>query len=131
MRTLGWSAPFPDHTWCDIAGRLHDLLDGRPAYEPVLDIVDSVIAFGVEPYLAGLTSMTDLIVTTRPIVPPPLEVVIMRHMLGSVGIEHVTHTARNDKIERPADEAVGLFWRFVIEKFGIHPTSTGADPRQT
>jgi hypothetical protein len=32
----------------------------------VLDIVDTAIAYGVEPPLAGLTPKTDLMVTTRP-----------------------------------------------------------------
>ena len=40
--------------------------------------------------------------------------------------QRVTHTGRNDCIERPATEAVGLFWRFMIEKFGVHPTPSGA-----
>lgn len=38
---------------------------------------------------------------------------------GLVRVEHYTHTNRNDEIERPADEAVRLFWRFVREKFGL------------
>jgi hypothetical protein len=25
-------------------------------------------------------------------------------------------------IERPAAEAVPLFWRFMIEKYGVHPS---------
>jgi hypothetical protein len=38
----------------------------------MLDIVDSIIAFEAEEHLAGCNSMTDLIVTTRPIGSPPL-----------------------------------------------------------
>jgi hypothetical protein len=56
VRTLGWSTPFPDQPWSDIASRLHGVLDSSPTYESVLDVVDSVIAYGVEPFLAGLTS---------------------------------------------------------------------------
>jgi hypothetical protein len=72
--------------------------------------------------------MTDLIVTSRPISEPPLDVVTVRHAHGSIVIEHVTHTGRNDRIERPARDGVALFWRFMIEKFGVHPTPTGASP---
>jgi hypothetical protein len=38
-----------------------------------------------------------------------------------VRIEHLSVTGRNDRIERPVDESVALFWRFMIEKFGVHP----------
>jgi hypothetical protein len=30
-------------------------------------------------------------------------------------------TGRSNRIERPVDEAVPLFWRFMIEKFGVGP----------
>jgi hypothetical protein len=36
-------------------------------------------------------------------------------------IELLSCTGRDDRIERPAREAVLLFWRFVIEKYGVHP----------
>ena len=38
-----------------------------------------------------------------------------------VVIEHESATGHLDRIERPSGEAVPLFWRFVIEKFGIAP----------
>jgi hypothetical protein len=37
------------------------------------------------------------------------------------GNPHLSLTGRNDRIERPIAEAIPLFWRFVIEKFGITP----------
>ena len=77
-------------------------------------------------HLAGLTFMTDLVVVTRPVPEPPMDEVIVRWQWGFVEIEHVAHTGRNDKIRRPADQAVRLFWRFMIEKYGIHPSSSGA-----
>ena len=40
---------------------------------------------------------------------------------GLVLIEHLSVTGRNDRIERPVDEAVPLFWRFMIEKFVVGP----------
>lgn len=128
MRTLGPTTPFREQPWSDIATRLHRVLDNSTSYEPMLDIVDSIIAFEAEPQLAGCTAMTDLIVTSRPISSPPLDVVTVRHLYGFVTIEHVTHTGHNDRIERPAKDAVALFWRFMIEKFGVHPTPTGAPP---
>ncbi|SDS81377.1 hypothetical protein SAMN04515669_1995 [Jiangella sp. DSM 45060] len=36
-------------------------------------------------------------------------------------IEEQSVTGHDDIIERPAAEAVPLFWRFMIEKFGIAP----------
>ncbi|GAA4578636.1 hypothetical protein GCM10023176_54940 [Micromonospora coerulea] len=128
MRTLGWSTEFRERSWPTIAARLHGALDDSAAYEPVLDIVDSIIAFEAEALLAGTTSMFDLIVTPKPVTPPPVDVVTVRSGSGWIAIEHITHTGRNDRIQRPAQDGVALFWRFMIEKFGIHPTPTGAPP---
>lgn len=71
--------------------------------------------------------MHDLVVVETPIPKPPAEVLRVSasgslHPAlkdGWVAVEHPTHTGRNDRIERPAAEAVPLFWRFVVEKFGI------------
>ncbi|MEV4630512.1 hypothetical protein AB0J90_30050 [Micromonospora sp. NPDC049523] len=109
---------------------MHAVLDSSTTYEPVLDIVDSVIAFEAENLLAGITSMTDLIVTAVPVTPAPVDVIVVRSAHDWVTIEHLAHTGRNDRIARPAQDGVALFWRFVIEKFGIHPTATGAPPDQ-
>ena len=75
----------------------------------MLDIVDSIIAFEAEPQLGGCTSMTDLIITSRPISSPPMDVVSVGHLAGFVTIEHATHTGHNDRLERPARDAVALF----------------------
>lgn len=79
--------------------------------------------------------MFDLLVVATPIPDPPLDVVAVRFAAsyrpvppGTILIEHLATTGRNDRIQRPADEAVALFWRFMIEKFGVHPTPTGAPP---
>ncbi|MGW4460663.1 hypothetical protein [Micromonospora sp. NPDC004704] len=106
------------------------VLDSSTTYEPVLDIVDSVIAFEAENLLAGATSMTDIIVTAVPVTPAPVDVIVVRSAYNWVTIKHLAHTGRNDRIARPAQDGVALFWRFVIEKFGIHPTATGAPPDQ-
>jgi hypothetical protein len=47
---------------------------------------------------------------------------------GGVVIEHLPATGNNERISRPADEAVRLFWRFVVEKFGIAPASRNEKP---
>ena len=41
---------------------------------------------------------------------------------GCVLIEHLTCSGHDERIERPASEAVPLFWRFMIEKYGIRGT---------
>jgi hypothetical protein len=128
VRTMGWQYEFREKPWPAIATQLHSVLDNSGRYEPVLDIVDSVIAFEADTLLAGITSMTDLIVTAKPVTPPPVDVVAVRSTDGWVTIEHLTHTGRNDRIRRPSADGVALFWRFMIEKFGIHPTPTGAPP---
>ncbi|MGC4897447.1 hypothetical protein [Micromonospora sp. DT31] len=128
MRTLGWPFEFRAQPWPSIASHLHGALDGSAAGRTVLDIVDSIIATGAEALLAGTTSMFDVVVTPKPVTPAPVDVVVVRQTYGTVTIEHLTHTGRNDRIQQPAHEGVALFWQFMIEKFGVHPTPTGAPP---
>lgn len=40
---------------------------------------------------------------------------------GLVRIEHLSVTGHNDVIDRSVAEAVPLFWRFMIKKFGVDP----------
>lgn len=42
---------------------------------------------------------------------------LAEELVASAG-ERGSATGRDDRIERSADEAVALFWRFVFEKFG-------------
>lgn len=72
--------------------------------------------------------MHDILVVLRPIPDPPYNIVAVRAPgsmrpphAGAVRIEHLATTGRNDDIERPVDDAVPLFWRFMIEKFDVHP----------
>jgi hypothetical protein len=44
---------------------------------------------------------------------------------GMVVVEHLSVTGRHDRITRPMLEAVPLFWQFMIEKLGVHPTLSG------
>jgi hypothetical protein len=99
----------------------------------VVDIVDSVQASGADHLMAGCTSMHDLIVVARPVAEPSYDVVAVRAPsslrpvpAGMVVIEHLSVTGRNDQIVRPTGASVPLFWRFMIEKFGVHPTSDGS-----
>jgi hypothetical protein len=71
--------------------------------------------------------MHDLIVVALPLPEPPFDVIAVRAPgslreppSGEVLIEHLAPTGRDERISRPAAEAVPLFWRFVIEKFGLH-----------
>lgn len=100
----------------------------HPSFLHMRLIVDSVLATESALALAGTTSMHDLIVVSRPISEPPYDVIavrapgsVHRPRNGHVIVEHLTVTGRNDSLERPVAEAVPLFWRFVIEKYGIHP----------
>lgn len=72
--------------------------------------------------------MHDLIVVPTPIPEPPYGVVVVRApgsirepAMGFVRIEHLSTTGHDDVIDRPVIDAVPLFWRFMIEKFGVDP----------
>ena len=74
--------------------------------------------------------MHDLIVVPRPAGSEVSELIAVRapssrwHVpAGQVRVEHLSSTGRNDSIERPSAEAVPLFWRFVLEKYGIRVRS--------
>jgi hypothetical protein len=127
----GWPYPFKERSWDEIAVRFSEMAAAHPQFQHMADIVGSVIACHEQSRLAGLTSMHDLVVTSRPVpVRPPIEVVIVRSPssglvgAGAVFIEHRSITGYDDKITRPNVDAVALFWRFMIEKFGIAPTRT-------
>ena len=100
--------------------------EGRGGY--LTEIIDSVIASGFAQVLAVTTSMHDLLVVPTPVPDGPMDVLAIRAPTSlrppdrdCVLIEHMTVSGRNTSIERPESEAVGLFWRFVKEEFGIAP----------
>jgi hypothetical protein len=73
-------------------------------------------------------SMHDLAVTTTPIPEAgPIDVIWVRPQpFGDRGsqdvlIEHCASSDWDDRIVRPASQAVPLFWRFAQEKWGIEP----------
>lgn len=127
MNTRAWPHRFDAVPWAEIAARFRTLAAEHPELRPVADIAASVRACGAEDRLAGLTSMHDLVVTARPVPAPPIEVVVVRSPSsghvgpGGVFIEHRSGTGHDDQVFRAAAEAVPLFWRFMIEKFGVEP----------
>ncbi|MET8250096.1 hypothetical protein [Micromonospora sp. NPDC005197] len=128
MMWRGWAYQFEEVPWPEIAVRFHDFAEQHPDFEHMAAIVDSVLACDGASRLAGLTSMHDLVVAARPVPEdPPVEVVIVRSPSsgligpGAVLIEHRSTSGRDDVIARPSEEAIPLFWRFMIEKFGVAP----------
>jgi hypothetical protein len=128
MNSRAWSGRFDEVPWAEIATRFHEMAAQHPEFRHLADIVDSVLTCGGDQHLAGLTSMHDLVVTARPVPEqPPIEVVVVRSPssgyvgAGGVFLEHRSATGHDDRVFRTSDEAVPLFWRFVIEKFGVEP----------
>ncbi|MEO6606421.1 MAG: hypothetical protein ABIN55_12460 [Aeromicrobium sp.] len=126
MKHQGWPYEFKPKPWDEI----HSFLSGMAAqdsqFQYLVDVVQSVIDSGSVGDLAATTSMHDLVVVAFPVPEPPFGVVIVRAPgsianppLGNVIIEHISGVGRDDKIQRPAAETVALFWRFMIEKFGV------------
>jgi hypothetical protein len=131
VATRSWqqaSVGFQPRPWREIREFVASMAarDARFAY--LVDIVDSVLAAGQSDALCATTSMHDLIVVPAPVPDPPFDVIAVRApgslhapAAGKVLIEHLSLTGRDDRIERPTVEAIPLFWRFIIEKFGITP----------
>ncbi|MDQ0372848.1 hypothetical protein [Cellulomonas humilata] len=128
MRSHGHPYPFRPKPWADIAAFFEETADRHPRYQHMVDIVESVRASTAVGLLAGCTAMHDLMVVPTPVPEPPLGMVLVRAPNsvwspgpGDVVIEHTSVTGHRDRIERPAADAVPLFWRFMIEKDGIVP----------
>lgn len=122
------SMSFKASEWVDIQTFLAEMAAKYPSFGYLVDIVDSVIVGDRTSVLCATTSMHDLIVSTVPIPAPPFDVIAVRApgslwppSEGNVLIEHLSVSGLNDRIERPAAEAVPLFWRFALEKFGTPP----------
>lgn len=129
MRTLGQTRPFIELPWSEIAEFLGGIAAEHPEFDHMQRIAESVIVEQADDLLAGCTSMHDIFVVSRPIPDAPYDVVavrapnsLMTPARGSVRIEHLAITGRNDVIERPIEQTLPLFWRFMIEKFGVHPS---------
>lgn len=130
MRTRGWTARFVPTDWNEVRQFLGGLAEGSPEFGYLAEILASIVSSGRADDLAVTTSMHDPVITPRPVPEPPLDVVIVRApnslrngpRPGHVVIEEMPLTGHGDLIERPAAEAVPLFWRFMIEKYGVHPS---------
>lgn len=123
-----WTYGFGERPWADIRSFLGGMAARYPEFRYLVDITDSVIDSGAEEVLAGSTSMHDLMVVPCPVGAQVREMIAVRAPgsmrpgpAGQVRIEHLSSTGLNDCIDRPASEAVPLYWRFVIEKYGIRP----------
>jgi hypothetical protein len=129
MRTHGITIPFRPRLWEEIAAKLTQIADRHPEFVHMAAIAGSVTASGVAGQLAGTTSMHDILVVTAPPPDPPYDLIAVRApgslhepLPGHVLIEHLSCTGHNERIERPVTDAVRLFWRFVITKYGIRPS---------
>jgi len=125
---MGWRFPFQERGWPEVRDLEATAYRNAPEGQYLLDIIDSVMASGVVDRLAVTTSMHDLVIVPKPVPEPEMDVLIVRapgslHSAkpGNVLIEYVAVSGRNTSIERPTPEAVGLFWRFAAEKFGVFP----------
>ena len=125
---MGWSYPFHQRPWAEVDADFADFAEKHHDFAHMSAIVASVRACMAEDKLAAFTSMHDLMVVAEPIPEAPYDLVAVRApgslrapKPGSVLIEHLAVTGRHDRIERPVGSVVPLFWRFMIEKFGVHP----------
>ena len=128
MPTHGQTTPFIERPWNELADVWSERAQRGLPIAHLVAIIESVIATGAATQLAAASSMYDLIVVDRPIPAPPYSVVVVRSPVsvrppapGKVVIEHCSLTGGIDRIERPTADAVPLFWRFMIEKFGVDP----------
>jgi hypothetical protein len=112
-----------DSGWSGLAERYSTAPD---VVSPVDEVVRSIVESPARHELLFATSMWDLVVTTVPAGTPPVDVVIVRSAVGMrsvaagrVVVEHVPLVGQADIVERDASEAVPLFWRFMVEKYGV------------
>jgi hypothetical protein len=120
--------PFGEQPWTEIASFLGGIAADHADFRYLVDIVDSVMVSGADQLLASATSMHDLLVVPRPVPGAVHELIVVRAPsslraapLGKMRIEHLSSRGHDDCIDRPADQAVRLFWRFVAEKYGLRP----------
>ncbi|XVU29078.1 hypothetical protein ACQPZJ_19035 [Actinoplanes sp. CA-054009] len=112
-------------SWARIADHI---AEHTAPHSPIMADLVASIRISAPDRLAGFTSMHDLAVTTTPIPPDSLiDVLWIRPQPAAtpdsqdVLIEHCTATGWDDRIVRPAPQALALFWRFTHEKWGIDP----------
>jgi hypothetical protein len=128
-RSRGWPH-FPPRPWAVLHAEYGDLVVQLPTLRHVLAVVESVLEVGADRDLAASTSLRDLMVRPLPLGDPPYDLVVVRSPIsmvrvapGTVIVEHVSATGHDDRVVRPVAEAVPLFWRFMIEKYGVDPAA--------
>ena len=115
---------FPVRPWTDTIKFYERLMsDGATFVEPILAVARSVVEEGADEQIGGHTSMQDLLVTSLPVGPEPFDHVRVSLLprTSSVRISHFSGVGNDDATVRPASDVVPLFWRFMIEKYGVHP----------
>lgn len=121
IRQGGFPYPIVHDDW-DLL--LSEYLDGPPFVRasPVTEVVRSITRSPARTELRYTTSMWTLLVSPEPGTPAPVDAVHIRETEdrdGTIVIEHLPLVGIADRIERPAADAVPVFWRFMKEKYGI------------
>jgi hypothetical protein len=78
VHTHGWLHTFSSRPWEEVASFMGGLAERDESFAYMAAVVRSVLDSGAAQSLAGTTSMHDLVVTSRPVTEPPLDVVIVR-----------------------------------------------------
>ena len=128
MNLGGWQYAIPRREWTDLLGEYRNAAESVPTLAPLLVIIESVIENQMQDQLAATTSMWDLVITTAPAGEPPLDVIVVRSAVsmspppaGEVRIEQLATSGLKEEVTRPVAEVLPLFWRFVLEKYGLQP----------
>ena len=131
------AAPVPraiEHSWTEVRDWIAEVFgDSNPA---ALAVLDFGIDAGLDRYLGLTTFMHDLVFMARPALSQDGAVIVRSPgshraaRLGWVRIETSNSLKKNTVIERPTDEAVPLFLRFVRETFGITLDARGDNSGQ-
>lgn len=119
QRVGGFPWPILHEDWDDLLDRY---LDGPPLVRAsaVTQVVRSIVESTARLDLRYATSMWTLLVAPAPGTPAPVDAIsVSTPNYPEVLVEHLPLVGIADRIERPADEAVPLFWRFLKEKYGI------------
>jgi hypothetical protein len=130
---VGRSDAFVPERWTVLLADFEEVASSHPHITPMVDIVRSVLDCRGAGRLAARMSGYELVVVPVPVPDPPMPLVRVRAPgvmpgfpvpSGHVLITHESGVGRDDSISRPPEEAVALFWRFMIEKYGVHPART-------
>lgn len=120
MNLGGFPWPFVGRSWRETLDEYHEHADW-PTLAPLRSVLESVVDNQMEDRLALKTSMWDLLITSAPPSGPPVDIIVVRQpeRRDEITIEHWATSGKTERITRPADEVLPLFWRFVLEKYGI------------